>query len=56
VTDRPDLNDDQKRVLVYLYRCEQAGTRPKVEDMDIPRDRVLAALEYLASIGFIERT
>lgn len=52
---RPHLTDDQKRVLVYLYQCEKAGTKPRFDHLDMTRERIEAALTHLASIGYIER-
>lgn len=53
---RPHLTDDQKRVLVYLYQCEQSGTKPRFDNLDMTEERIEAALTFLASIGYIERT
>ena len=49
-----ELTEDEQRLLVYLHACEQAGTRPNANALDMTLERVVAAIEGLARCGMIE--
>lgn len=49
-----ELTEDEQRVLVYLYACEEAGKKPNINQIDMPFERIEAAVLGLVAAGMLE--